>query len=187
MSVNSISHVAVALLWNIFWLNVETVEVRQSYYDAENLQIYSRKSVLHMQLTSCVRQDCFIEYSYCLFMITCEWKYNVECIEHQLIIIFNQCSLVQSLESFIDVKLYSVNQSVTCVGLQGEECIILMASIELKSTQRINNSAPSSIEPYIKQSAMDQSINQPISQALDQQTLSLIRSIAGSVSQLEDK
>ena len=48
-------HVSVTLLWNIFLLHVETAEVRQKYYDAENLQHLFQESVLSMDLTSCMR------------------------------------------------------------------------------------------------------------------------------------
>ena len=57
-------------LWNIYWLNVETLLMLDR--DIMMLRVYrsySSKSMLHMYLTSCMRQDCFIGYSYDLFMI----------------------------------------------------------------------------------------------------------------------
>ncbi len=41
--------VTVTLLWNIFWLNVETAEVRQKYYDADSLQqLFQETSVTYV-------------------------------------------------------------------------------------------------------------------------------------------
>ena len=57
-------------LWNIFWLNVETLlKIDRDIMMLGVYNSYSSKSMLHMYLTSCVRSDCFIEYSYDLFMI----------------------------------------------------------------------------------------------------------------------
>ena len=47
-------------------------EVRKRYYDAESLQQLFQQINLHMYLTSFVRSDCFMEYRYDFFMITCE-------------------------------------------------------------------------------------------------------------------
>ena len=51
--------------------------VRQRYYDAENLgqrfQKINGTYVFHFLW----KQDCFIEYMYCLYMIACEWNDNI--------------------------------------------------------------------------------------------------------------
>ena len=52
------------------------VEVRQRYYDAENLQQLSQEISAAYEFDFLHESGLF--HRICLFMITCEWKY-VEC------------------------------------------------------------------------------------------------------------